>query len=437
MKIDDRKLLYIFTLCMLILVPFIKIFSIYLERYGIISNYAFINPSIVFWACIPFLIFIYIRNLLKTDQKMDIFDYLFYIITIVGILVCIFSIDKSISLFGKGFRHEGFLTIFTYNLLFINWKRLGNKEYINKLKKVIYLIAIVNSIYALFQIYTPLSFILRYNDINMASGLCVNPNFLGSLIVTVLSMVSVEILFNEKLNIKKILLSILLFVTLINSQSTGPFLTYVIFLIFILIFLYIKKKLYIKNFFILIIILVLTYTSVYFVNKIDLNKSGNTSTCELCNIKENTIDNGGNGRIEIWKNSLDIVKNNWLIGVGYDNFYLAYPNPKPNYSFSLSLLTNSQKKVSEDILICDNAHNVYLHILTVSGIFGLIPYLIMCLLVFIKGLKSNNKLIFILLSGFVAYSIQAFANISVVQVAPIYYIIMGLILCKKDKELNH
>ena len=36
-----------------------------------------------------------------------------------------------------------------------------------------------------------------------------------------------------------------------------------------------------------------------------------------------------------------------------------------------------------------------------------------------------------LLGGFIAYSIQAFANINVLQVAPMYYIIMGLILSQK------
>ena len=81
--------------------------------------------------------------------------------------------------------------------------------------------------------------------------------------------------------------------------------------------------------------------------------------------------------------------------------------------------------------ITDNAHNIYLHTLVSSGLLGLIPYLILCLLVFIKGLKTKSNLMMILLGGFVAYSIQAFANISVIQVAPIYYIIMGLMLIKE------
>ena len=46
-------------------------------------------------------------------------------------------------------------------------------------------------------------------------------------------------------------------------------------------------------------------------------------------------------------------------------------------------------------------------------------------------LKTKDNLTITLLGGFVAYSIQAFANISVIHVAPIYYIIIGLILSQK------
>ena len=82
----------------------------------------------------------------------------------------------------------------------------------------------------------------------------------------------------------------------------------------------------------------------------------------------------------------------------------------------------------------DNAHNVYLHTLVTSGILGIIPLLVLLLYTFIHGLKSNNQYILMLLCGFVAYSVQAFTNISVIEVAPIYYIIIGLILGDVNKE---
>ena len=82
--------------------------------------------------------------------------------------------------------------------------------------------------------------------------------------------------------------------------------------------------------------------------------------------------------------------------------------------------------------IADNAHNVYLHTLVSSGLIGFIPYILLCLLTFIKGLKTKDNLVMLLFGGFVAYSIQAFGNINVLQVAPIYYVIIGLILSIKQ-----
>ena len=128
-----------------------------------------------------------------------------------------------------------------------------------------------------------------------------------------------------------------------------------------------------------------------------------------------------------------MIKDNPIVGVGFDNFYLEYPNPKIENKLSFTLTGDEVKKEEPYYYIVDNAHNVYLHTAVSTGLLGLIPYLLLCLLVFIKGLKFKNKLGILLLSGFVAYSVQAFANISVIQVVPIYYIIMGLIISLKEE----
>ena len=116
------------------------------------------------------------------------------------------------------------------------------------------------------------------------------------------------------------------------------------------------------------------------------------------------------------------------MGVGYDNFYLAYPNEKTS-GITLSIVSGEVKKSNNSVLIFDNAHNVYLHQLVSTGIFGLILFLMLYMLTFISALKSRDKLNFILLGGFIAYSIQGLVNINVIQITPIYYLIMGLILC--------
>ena len=240
-KIDNKKILNVVTLFILIIVPFFKFFSMNLELFGVISDYDSINPAIILYLSLPFLLFIYIKDIIDKKRRLDIFDYIFYALVFTGILSTIFSIDKSLAIFGKDFRHEGFLSILSYYLIFINYKVNGTNEDIKKYLKLIIVIGLINSVYALLQIYTDFSFILRYTrDTYMASGLCGNPNFFGSLIVTCLGIIISKILIDKKINVKDILILILLLISLINSQSTGPLLTLIITFIFLIVLLIIK-----------------------------------------------------------------------------------------------------------------------------------------------------------------------------------------------------
>lgn len=437
-KITDKKILYIFTSCILMFLPILKQGAFYLVSYGVINNYDSINPAYVLYFCIPFLIYVYIKNLIKTKRKLDIYDYLFYTLIFVGILVTIVSMDKQISLFGKAYRHEGFFALLCYYLLFITWKVEGNKKDIKNIINIIMFMAIFNSIYALLQLYSPFRFILRFGIApTMASGLCGNPNFLGSLMVTALSIFTTKFLM-DKITIKNVLLLILFFVTLVNAQSLGPLITYAITIIFLIIFLVIKKKIIKKNIIYLIIILICVYIPLTLINRDALGDKN----CELCNFvnvmgneqlsKKDKVDTVGSGRMEIWTRSLDLVAKRPILGVGYDNFYLAYYEGINLTEVTFVSVSGEIQAVKKYKSIVDNAHNIYLHTLVTSGFLGLIPYLILCLYTFIRGLKTKENLVMLLLGGFVAYSIQAFANINVLQVTPIYYIIIGLILSIKE-----
>lgn len=428
---DNKKLLNIVTLMILIAVPFLKFFSMSLEHFGIINNYDNINPAIILYISLPVLVYIYISDIKKKRRKLDIFDFIVYGIIFISILSTLCSIDKNIAIFGKDFRHEGLLSVLSYLYLFLNWHVNGNVKDAKKYIKLIVIISVLNSIYSLFQMYTNLNFIVRYKDhlnLTMASGMIGNPNFFGSLIVTSLSILTYSFFIDNNSLTKKALLIILLFVSLINCQSTGPMLTYFIVLLFSIFYLFKYKSFNKKRF--IYIVLLLSFTFI-FVNRINIYNSNfdisnRSDELSISGIK-GTIKSGGNGRITIWKNSLNIFKKYPWLGVGYDNFHLTYPNEKTN-GITLSIVSGEIKKSNNSVLIFDNAHNVYLHQLVSTGIFGLILFLTLYMLTFISALKSRDKLNFILLGGFIAYSIQGFANINVVQVTPIYYLIMGLIL---------
>ena len=444
-NLTSKKIIYIFTICILFFIPFVECVAFYMNHYGIINDFTSINASMIMWISIPFLIGIYIKNMVDIKRKLDIYDYIFYVLVLMGIIVCIFSINPKISIVGVPIRREGLLSLITYYLLFINWKVHSTNSDIKKIIKIFIILGLLNSIYAFFQIYTPFKFILKYtNDINMATGLCGNPNFFGTLMVTLLGIISTRFLMDKETNKKEIILLLIFTISLINAQSTGPMLTYAITIIFSLLFLKFKNKLISEKIIILILITILSIMVTYIlpifsskINSILISKkqilvNSKKERCELCNLK-GTIESGGNSRIDIWINTLDVVKKYPFLGVGYDNLGFAYPNEKAEIYY---YITNNAlvKEVKGGNMYIDNAHNVYLHTLVTSGILGIIPLLVLLLYTFIHGLKSNNQYILMLLGGFVAYSVQAFTNISVIEVAPIYYIIIGLILGDVNKE---
>ena len=103
-----------------------------------------------------------------------------------------------------------------------------------------------------------------------------------------------------------------------------------------------------------------------------------------------------------------------MFGCGLDNLRVVYPQDKG--------------------LIYDKAHNIYYQMLITNGVFALITYCLLCLIIFIKGFKFKNSFYIAIFIAFIGYSIQAFGNISVIDVAPYFFIILGL-LYSKDNEI--
>ena len=407
LKLDKKKLLMILTFCMLFFSQLMLITVKYLWKLNLIENVKNINYAIPILICLPFLLGIYIYDINK--KKLDIFDYIFFILVFAGFISTMFATDISIAVFGSKYRNNGFLVAICYYLFCINWKNNGTKKDVKNIINMIFIITLINSIYGILQVYTNFNFIFRFsNDRRMASGLCSHPNFFGSLMVTSLGLLTYYIL-TEKITIKRVLMYLMFLISLVNSQSTGPIFVFVLMFIFLVIYLLIKKQITLKKVLLIIIFMVFIvglYVGILFVNKTVFNNNH----CELCRI-ERTIKTGGTGRLNIWLNTIEVVKDNWLIGVGYDNLYLVYPTNE-----------NSFLKV-------DDAHNI-----VTTGIIGFVPYMLLVILTFIKCIKSKNKHINLLFSGFLAYLIQGVTNINVIYVTPIFFLIMGLILSIKEEK---
>ena len=441
MKLDKiiNKINYIIIYLLFIMLPltiFIKFYSTYFSALKFINVFFYD----ILWIIIPIEIVIYCYNLKKKKFKLSIFDFLLYALIILAMLSTNFAIDLTTSIWGAYLRNEGFLSIFSYYLLFLNCKSMITRDQIKKIINIFIIIGIVQFIFSILQVFVRGPFEAEIlNGIKyMASGLNGNPNFLGSYLVLLISITTAMYLLEENSNYY-LFVSILFFSNLILAASTGPFFAVVFVFVFLMILLGIKKKILWKKIGILFGSLIITFFATdalserifvdvyndklfngYTIKGDILNTLNIFNKNMLSSEKQELIENYGSGRIIIWKNSLKIVKKNIWLGVGLDNFGYAY--------------TNIVKPIGHT---CDKAHNVYLQILATNGVFAFIIYLTLLGIIFFKGIKTKDNLTLVLFMGFVGYSVQAFLNISVVTVAPFYFIIMGLLVNLLNSKENY
>jgi putative inorganic carbon (HCO3(-)) transporter len=379
----------------------------------------------ILYFLIPLEIFIYVYKIVKKEVKLNYYDMIVFLILILLMLVTNNSIDIDTSIWGAYGRNEGFLSILCYYLLFLNSKSLDEKQ-INIVIKTFFEVGIIQFIYCLLQVFFRFSFIKTFeiSGVNyMAMGFIGNPNFLGSYCIMLLGLALM--LYFVKSERKYFGLSIIFFINLILAQSTGPFFAFIILFIFMIVFMKIKGIIDWKKIGIVCVSFILTFIIVsngvelyckkVFNDKIvssytikgDILNTLNLFGVSKGNNEENiTIEDYGSGRITIWKRSLKIVPKYFWLGSGLDTFGYVFPQKSG--------------------IFYDKAHNEYLQMLITTGIFTLLSYLIILFSLFIDGVKSNNKLVWVLMMPFIGYALQAFLNISVIFVAPTFYIIMGM-----------
>ena len=355
-----------------------------------------------------------IKNKKLLLNKTDIF--LLLIILFSGVSV-IFAINKDVAIFGFKNRYEGLLQILYYFSIYFISTYIEEKHK----KKIIYLLLIIgtiNTLYAMFQVQEMKGIIIRYNwSKPSATGFVNNSNFFGTLMVLCLSF-SLGLFIDEEKNTLKIIYSLLIFifmVGLIISNTMSSFLGMLIELIFIVIYLIKYKK--IKKIIIIILIFSTSLILITAAGKTKILKDAIKTKNEAIEItKGNINDKYGTNRIYIWKNTLKKVPDNLLTGVGIDNFYYAF----------------GEKPLSDEKWIYDKAHNEYLQILITQGIFSLIAYLSLYGTIIIKKIKSKEKNIYLILP-IIGYLTQAFFNISVIEVAPFFYISLGILNSRYDE----
>ena len=305
-------------------------------------------------------------------------------------------------------RFEGFITLFFYVLLFVSAR---NHLVINRKNLFFYLsVQGVVASYSILQFYgiDPLVHYLNFRK--GCYSTIGNQNFFGSYVVTLLTL-SCGLYIMDK-RPQTLFLCVLFFGGLLACNTRG---CWIAFLVILLASLFFLSK---KNFVIPYLTLLFSFTLVAFT----MNFTGqNLIMGRAMTIDEQMSmeDGAGSGRVQIWKMTIDAIQDNPILGTGPENLkehFLTTENKE---------FIAYRKRTGKTV---DKAHSEILHIAAVSGI----PAAILFILFLATLFWNKRRFIFnfnsssILAMCITVYFLQSLFNISIITVAPLFWVLLGV-----------
>lgn len=140
---------------------------------------------------------------------------------------------------------------------------------------------------------------------------------------------------------------------------------------------------------------------------------------EKCNINEKFASSRG----YIWSRTLPLIKENVFIGKGPDNFVYGFPQDD---------IDGKYRVYGDDTILVNKPHNMYLQIAINTGLLSLIVFLIIVVISLYRGFLSKDVIIIAITSGILGYLVAGVFNDSVVSVAPVFWILIGLVNIKDE-----
>jgi O-antigen ligase len=407
-----------------------RILAIFLVFFPIIifpDYVSVVKMGLLTYLCLSIWIFIiWKRYRMKEnviEKKLYMPELFLLLFAIWAGLSALLSNHPYISLFGTYTRHEGLLALYSYFTIFFIAFRFSSIE-----KYTFWLIGLVSmsfisGMYGLLQKF-PLSW-LPLEGSGRVESFFGNPNFYGSYLVIMLFLaILLTLTFDDRL--KKMLYFLvaqLLFINVLYCGTRSAFVGIAVGLIFFTLYLWPRvphlRKRYTG--------LLLSFMLVFFVvNALDHNGviSRAFSIFESAGqVLQNNEESGhaGSYRWKLWQIALPLVGEYPIWGSGPDTIKFVFDQD------AIRTYTNIEG------LYVDKVHNEYLQIAITMGIPALLFYLAFLSTVLWAVWKSllkrngENQLLlaglFAIILGFMA---QAFFNISVVPVAPFFWLILGL-----------
>ena len=360
--------------------------------------------------------------ILAKKFEKSIITWLLLSYLLLVLLSSIFAHDPLLAFAGAtnyGGRFEGFSTISIYVILFY-----ASRNYLiitkPKLIRALGFLSIV-SVYSLVQYYQFDPLVIYKNYRPMIFSTIGNQNFLGSLMVILCSLTLGLSVYYKKWYY--FLFFMLFFLSLLASQTRGSWIAFGIIFLGLTVLIVLSNREKIIGLLLVSLIMIFVAFTLNFSKKNTLSKRTNSIRTEI----KMKNEYGGSGRFKIWEITWGVIKDHPLLGTGPENLK---PVLKTEYKKELNAYYRMKG------VTIDKAHNEYLHMAAVTGIPSLLIYLFLIVLIFWRNipllLKDKSKIIVGL--AVIGYLIQAFSNISVIAVAPIFWIILGF-FSSKSKEV--
>ncbi len=367
----------------------------------------------------------YLNQLLEFDNT-NILLLIYFMFLVISVFV---AENLEFALKGSPFREEGIVTIILYMLLFLAARSIRLKD--DKIFKCILLSATIVATYGILQYHGidifPRDFIRK--DWKAAFSTMGNQNFLGTYLVLTIP-IAMHLFIIKKKNYAGVVFGLLfycLLATMTRGSWIGGFVAIILYLVLIRVYYANYKELRYR-----MAILVGLSVSIIFVFSL---QSGETFLDRIFSISRDakaSIEGGedanmaGSGRVFIWKGVIELIKQRPWFGFGLEN--LAEPFYRMNEEVILKMFGGPA--------IIDKAHNEYLHIAVTAGIPALITYMLFIGSNLKRGIKRLKLEVIVipLMASITGYLVQALFNFSVVSVAYMFWIFLGLLAGRTKLE---
>lgn len=399
---------------------------------------SYFQPYIVgvFGGVLALVIILTFISRIVNGFKFYVADVFFFTLLGFMLLSMFCSVNFGVFAGGSKFYCERPEIFLCYYCLYFAGTMIEDSALRKKLFFTYFAVALIQGVFAFLQTYKiELAYCLYFSNrvsSRAAYGLLQNTNFYGTLSCLFTAILSGLFIFSSKLFKSKALkwityvAALFVFYTMIGSCArlawlgfAGMNAAYVISLIIMRKSTMDKeslKKITIDYIIMLAGYIVIIALAVLFTNFI----TGRIKATVNDTLSKNVSDKDfGHGRGKIWKTEIECIKRHWVTGIGLDNLAQAF-REMPGWK--------------RGDYVQDKGHNEYLHLAATQGIFALINYLSLIIYAVSTAVKRIFKekddvkrcILWICVTSVAAYLCQAMLSSSIMNVAPYFWIILGL-----------